>query len=301
MQEVRDVAWSAQAHLLRLPDGEPFTVRTIRPQDAARLQAYMRGLSIETRRSRFLGALSELSATELDRLTHMGRPGELALLAFAHAGEMLHTVAEAVMVTATDSRRSEIALSVADAWQGRGLGTLLLRNLECRARMLSARYIFGDVLRTNTAMKCLARKAGFSIRSPFTDARLVEIVKDLSMPPLGLPCREQFALPPPPEHRAGFLGTQRRVWNDLDHIPLTSTHPGTSSPGLSRRPRWWRHGVRHWLETPCPPYRGCRDKPGNDHSMWGKTRTGLQPPCVSAACAYPSALPATSCSRSGSS
>jgi acetyltransferase len=115
MQEVRDVAWSAQAHLLRLPDGEPFTVRTIRPQDAARLQAYMRGLSIETRRSRFLGALSELSATELDRLTHMGRPGELALLAFAHAGEMLHTVAEAVMVTAPDSRRSEIALSVADA------------------------------------------------------------------------------------------------------------------------------------------------------------------------------------------
>jgi hypothetical protein len=42
------------------------------------------------------------------------------------------------------------------------------------------RYLFGDVLRTNTAMKGLARKSGYSIGSPFTDARLIEIVKDLS-------------------------------------------------------------------------------------------------------------------------
>ncbi len=46
--------------------------------------------------------------------------------------------------------------------------------------MLEARFLFGDVLHTNTAMKCLARKAG-SIRTSFTDARLVEICKDLSM------------------------------------------------------------------------------------------------------------------------
>jgi len=208
MFEARDAAWSLQAHVLRLPDGEPMTVRAIRPHDAARLQAYVRSLSVETRRSRFLGALSELSSAQLDRLSHMDGPRELALLAFADAGGEAHPVADAVMVMTTeDSRRSEIALSVADAWQGRGLGTLLLQNLECRARMLGARYLFGDVLRTNTAMKCLARRAGFSIRSPFSDARLVEIVKDLSMPRPDLPCREQFTLPPPIESPADFLGT----------------------------------------------------------------------------------------------
>jgi hypothetical protein len=42
-------------------------------------------------------------------------------------------------------------------------------------------------------MKGLARKAGFAIRGPFKDARLIEIVKDLSSPPTGLPCREQFS------------------------------------------------------------------------------------------------------------
>jgi GNAT superfamily N-acetyltransferase len=153
-------------------------VRPIEPEDADRLQAYVRDLSVETRRNRFLGALSELAPTQLDRLIHMCSACELALLAFADAGGTTDLVGEAVIVTAPNGR-SEIAVSVADAWQGRGVGRLLIQNLECRARMLRARHMFGDVLRTNTAMKGLARKAGFSIRGPFTDARLVGIVKDL--------------------------------------------------------------------------------------------------------------------------
>ena len=46
----------------------------------------------------------------------------------------------------------------------------------------------GDVLRANSAMRVLA---SFSIRGPFTDARLIKIVKDL-MPETALPCRDQL-------------------------------------------------------------------------------------------------------------
>ena len=53
----------------------------------------------------------------------------------------------------------------------------------------------GDVLRANSAMRALASKAGFAIRGPFTDARLIKIVKDL-MPEAALPCRDHIALPP---------------------------------------------------------------------------------------------------------
>jgi GNAT superfamily N-acetyltransferase len=87
---------------------------------------------------------------------------------------------------------------VADAWQGKGVGTMLLRNLECRARTLGVRFLFGDVLRTNTVMKYLARKEGFSIRTPFTDARLVEVGKDLSITPSGLLCAAGQILSPIP-------------------------------------------------------------------------------------------------------
>jgi GNAT superfamily N-acetyltransferase len=179
--------------VFRLPGGEAVAVRPIRPDDAGRLQQHLRGLSAQSRRNRFLGAVSELPPREIERFARMDRPGELALLAFADRDREAEIVAEAIHVLAPGSARCEFALSVADAWRRRGLGTLLLRLIECRARLVGARHLFGDVLRDNTAMKGLARKAGFSLRSPVTDARLVEIVKDLTLPQSGPPCDERVA------------------------------------------------------------------------------------------------------------
>jgi GNAT superfamily N-acetyltransferase len=186
---------STQSSVLRLLGGESVMVRAISPQDADRFQAYIRNLSASARRNRFLGAISELAPTELDRLTHMDRPHELALIAFGGIGGEAPMIAEAIQVITPENQRFEIALSVTDAWQRKGLGTLLLRNMECRARVLGARYIFGEVLRTNEAMKGLARKAGFAIRGPLKDARLLDIVKTLSSPQAGQQCDEQFSQP----------------------------------------------------------------------------------------------------------
>jgi GNAT superfamily N-acetyltransferase len=177
----------------RLPGSEAVTVRPIRPDDAGRLQEHLRGLSPRSRRNRFLGAVSELPSHKIERLARMDRPDELALVAFADRGRDAAMIAEAIHVVAPGSARCEFALSVTDAWQRRGLGTLLLRLIECRARLVGARHLFGDVLRDNAAMKCLARKTGFSLRSPVSDARLVEIVKDLTLPQSGPPCDERFA------------------------------------------------------------------------------------------------------------
>ena len=179
--------------IFRLPGGEAVTIRPIRPHDADRLQDHFRGLSAQSRRNRFLGAVSELPPHEIARLAGMDLPGELALVARADDGGAGAIIAEAIHVMAQGSARCEFALSVTDTWQRRGLGTLLLRLIECRARLVGARHLFGDVLRTNSAMKCLARRRGFVLRSPVTDARLVEIVKDLSLPQTGVPCDEQFA------------------------------------------------------------------------------------------------------------
>jgi acetyltransferase len=188
-----EIAWSSVAQTSRLPGGERITIRVVRPQDAGALQAYFRGLSGESRYRRFLGALAELTPKQLARLTMMDGPDELALLAFVETGDTSRLVGEAVLVTMPGSARSEMALSVADAWQRKGVGAALVADLECQARLRGARYLYGDVLRTNTAMKNFARKAGYALRSPFTDARLIEIGKDLSLTAPDLPCRERFA------------------------------------------------------------------------------------------------------------
>src|SRR5437667_11988094 len=73
-------------HALRLPRGECVRVRPVRSQEADVLQAYVRGLSRESRRNRFLGALSELAPAELDRLTHMDCRSQLALIAETDRG-----------------------------------------------------------------------------------------------------------------------------------------------------------------------------------------------------------------------
>jgi acetyltransferase len=177
-------------HAVTLRDGERVIMRPIRPLDAGRLNPYLQGLSAESRRNRYFVAINELPANELRRISHMDAPGELALMATTQDGSTM--IAEAIQVMAPGSVRCEFALSVAEAWRGRGLGTLLLQNIECRARRHGARYLLSDVLRANMAMKGLARKQGFAIQVPFTDATQVEIVKDLSVPQRGRPCEEQF-------------------------------------------------------------------------------------------------------------
>ena len=49
------------------------------------------------------------------------------------------------------------------------------------------------MLRSNAAIKSLARKTGFLLRTPVTNTQLVEIVKNLALPQSGPPCDERFA------------------------------------------------------------------------------------------------------------
>jgi GNAT superfamily N-acetyltransferase len=180
-------------HTLRLPVGQRVSVRPLRSQDAEVLQAYVRGLSRESRRNRFLGAVNELAPAELERLTHLDCRSQLALIAGTDVDGAPMIIGEARLAIALDLLRGEFALSVADAWQGHGLGALLLADLECRAKSLGVRWLVGDVLRSNEAMNGMARKAGFETTRLPGDARLVGVVKDISLAHAGPPCDEGAA------------------------------------------------------------------------------------------------------------
>jgi GNAT superfamily N-acetyltransferase len=97
-------------------------------------------------------------------------------------------IGEARFALAPNRLEGEFALSIADDWRGKGLGTLLMADIECRARSFSARYLVGDVLRSNARMKALARKMGFLQGDVPRDTRLVRIVKALTLSLVARPC-----------------------------------------------------------------------------------------------------------------
>ena len=172
----------------RLRDGTRVTVRPACPWDAGRIQDYVRGLSLPSRYDRFLAAINELSPGELARTGRSDdRHGTLIVETNVGGARML--IGEARYAAGSDDGLCEIAVSVTDAWRGRGLGVLLMDYLECRARSLGVTTLVGDVLRSNTAMRALARKTGFGLGVP-ADARLVRIVKDISAPRVGTPCAQ---------------------------------------------------------------------------------------------------------------
>src|ERR1700693_4223171 len=139
-------------HALRLPGGEPVTVRPVCPQESDALQAYVRALSPEARYKRFFGPLRELPPAELDRVIHPHHRNRLALIAETRLDGASIVIGEARYALTPDRLNCELAVSVGDGWRGKGVGTLLLGDVECRARSLGARPLGGGVLRTNAAV-----------------------------------------------------------------------------------------------------------------------------------------------------
>lgn len=166
---------------LHFSAGTCVTLRPIGPADAGVLQTYVRLLSSEARYYRFFGALNELPRTELDHVLHLDQRYQLALLAETRVDGASLVIGEARYALAPDRLTGEFTLSVADDWRGKGLGTLLMADIECRARSVGARRLVGEVLRFNEPMKALALKSGFLMVEVPRDARLVRIVKDLAL------------------------------------------------------------------------------------------------------------------------
>lgn len=174
--------------VLRLRNGQSLTVRFVEPQDAEALQNYFRSLSVRSRYNRFLGAMRELPQTELGHFIHAGEDDRFSVIALMTVDGFETIVGEARYAFEPDTASFEVGLSVDDRWQGQGIGSTLLRNLECRAAAFGAEYVFGDTLRSNAAMLGVARKSGFAFAPTPNDWKLVRFEKHTSVVPQEIPC-----------------------------------------------------------------------------------------------------------------
>lgn len=162
---------------LRLRDGTLVRVRPIRADDRAIEQEFVRKLSADSKYFRFMSALGELPEAMLVRFTHIDYDREMALIALVCENGREVEIGVARYVIDDTASGCEFALVIADAWQHRGLGTILMLDLIAAARRRGLISMQGMVLATNTAMLGLARSLGFSIRTNTEDALVRYVTK----------------------------------------------------------------------------------------------------------------------------
>jgi acetate---CoA ligase (ADP-forming) len=153
----------AEDCFLSLRDGTPVIVHRARAGDRAEVVAFVSHLSEDSIELRFCGpAQSEAVTREV--LGGSGTEERLSLLM-----ETLEVVPRVVgngefVRYLKEPERAEVAFLIADEFQGRGAGTLLLHELARRARSVGIRWFTAVVMAENFTMREVFLQAGFPYR-----------------------------------------------------------------------------------------------------------------------------------------
>ena len=153
-----------------LPGGQVIHLRAIRPDDRDRLREEFLKLSKATVRDRFFSVKLDLTAKELTYLTEVDFNHHVALVVEIEAGPHRLPVAVGRLVRKTDQPdHSEIAITVTDEMQSKGIGKIVLRHLLDCARELGIHHVDASVLADNKRMLALIRKSGLRFESYLED------------------------------------------------------------------------------------------------------------------------------------
>ncbi len=146
--------------------GQAISIRPMRPEDLDIETEFAQSLSAESRYNRLFSAgVSSLSPEWLRKLTCIDYTRDMALIATVMLEGVEVQIGVARYVLLDDGRTCEFALTVADAWQRRGIGRMLMLHLIEYAWARGLQTMVGDVLASNTPMLTLVRALGFTLAS----------------------------------------------------------------------------------------------------------------------------------------
>jgi len=142
-----------------LRDGSTVRVRAMRPDDEEKLLTLLQSLSEESRWFRFF---SPAKGSALAAEAHREATLDHAFALVASSGAEERVVGHA-FYAAIDENRAEVAFTIANDFQGRGLGTILLGQLAEVAASKGIQVFEAEVAASNHAMLHVFRESGFPI------------------------------------------------------------------------------------------------------------------------------------------
>lgn len=178
-----------------LADGTRVLIRPLRARDRAELRRGFGLLSLASRRLRFISPMRRLTEPQLEQLTAVdqinhvalgvrdigrrGQPG-IAVARFVRlqpaAGTRGGAAGEAEPAGTPGPVVAEFAVTVIDEYQGRGLGTILLRLLLQAAETVGVEVLRGYVLEDNTGMWRMLQRFVIETRRDSGSVQRVDLV-----------------------------------------------------------------------------------------------------------------------------
>lgn len=142
---------------LSLQDGTEVELRLVGPEDGPLLVEGFEHLSRESRYLRFFTARNSLSEREVKYLTQLDGENHVAICAtIRDDDDREHGVAVARFVRMKDDpKTADVAITVIDEFQHRGLGTELLNRIAEAARERRVKRLHFDMLSSNEPVRSL--------------------------------------------------------------------------------------------------------------------------------------------------
>ena len=166
-----------------LRDGSAVLIREVRSGDAPLLAEGFARLSYESRQLRFLTGKPNLTPAELRYFTEIDHHDHEALGALNPVDGRGLGIARYIRHV-EDREGAEVAVTVVDDWQHRGLGTALLSRLADRARQEGIRHFTALVAADNAAVVRLLQDCRVGFRVTQRESGTVEY--EITLPPRGL-------------------------------------------------------------------------------------------------------------------
>ena len=170
-----------------LRDGTPVLIRPVVPEDKALLRDGFQRLSDVSRYRRFMCVAADLTEEQLRYFTEIDYQGHMAWIAVDLSQPHQRTLGVARHVRFTDRPdTAEVAITVVDSHQGKGLGTLLLGMLARSATESGIDTWVAFVLTENTPMLKLFRDLGArsaTVEGPGVMRVVIPVPRDLARLP----------------------------------------------------------------------------------------------------------------------
>lgn len=173
-------------HTIVTRDGLEVRLRPERPDDVPHLLDLFENLGPTSRYMRFSKALTnpdpERVRFEAERLARLQPPEEMGWLAFADLPGQPNVPVAGARYVRQSADTAELAISVRDDMQRRGIGSQLLRFLQEQARADGIRTVIANFRSDNKAVWRLVRHSRFPVTLQLRGPEVTAVI-DLSEPP----------------------------------------------------------------------------------------------------------------------